>query len=197
MNPDALHWNIFVIFDRITYFTYSNLTSHQILEVQELPGIGGKTQWTTFNATSLPAKAEVNCLLDIISRAKRELTDTQFWQTAFLRQGLFIRKNQNEQTYWLIMGTLPDNVVASLWPAEKLKVEGSTKACWIPSASVQGKQHLNLASCFSIKTWRVVPTQVWSPMHAFIAKLKGLPPPLCHFQAGKEVPLLDRCAIAR
>ena len=101
----------------------------------------------------------------------------QFRQTAFLRQGLFIRKNQNEQNYWLIMGILPDNVVAILWP----------------SASVQGKQHLNLASCFSIKTWRVVPTQVWSPVHAFIAKCKGLPP-LCHFQTGKEIPLLGYAA---
>ena len=135
----------------------------------------------------------MNCLLDIISRTKRELTDTQFWQTAFLRQGLFIRKNQHEPNYWLILGTLPDNLVAILWPAEKLKVEGSTKVFLIPSASVKGKQHLNLASCFSIKTWRVVPTQVWSPMHAFIAKCKGLPP-LCHFQTGKEVPLLEYAA---
>ena len=150
MNPDAFALEYFLsFFDRTTYFTYSNLTSHQILEVQETAWYWWETQWTTFNATSLPAKAEVNCLLDVISRTKRELTDTQFWQTAFLRQGLFIRKNQNEPNYWLILGTLPDNLVAILWPAEKLKVEGSTKVFWIPSASVQGKQHLNLANCLN------------------------------------------------
>lgn len=157
-----------------------------------LPGKGGKTQWATFNATSLPSKAGLNCLLETLSIEGRDAkSDLQWWQTIFMRSGLFV-KHISQSSVWLCMGTLHEGVCCILWPAEKITVPGCKRCFWAPKTNVQSKHDLRSESVFSLKSWQVLPTKVWSPVHSFLqkAKFSGL----CHVQVGKPTPLLQYAA---
>ena len=114
----------------------------------------------------------------------------QFWQTVFLRQGLFV-KHESESRCWLCMGTLPEKLCCILWPAEK--VTTGKHVLWIPKTSVQGKQDLRVRSVFSVGSWQVIPTKVWSAVHCFVQKVKDAAP-VSHVQTGKPVSLLQHAA---